>query len=167
MSGRVTYNPATGRCQWAQYSASPGRALYNANRPLSVYVPNMAMRGWKRGVNNSVYRDWVECDGPHTVTWSDSAGLWSGETVLYDLGYLIGGGYLIGKVTTTIERKTDENGRYWEMCVTMEYSDTSPHGWVKATNRSALTGPYTYLSSSPATSDGDWRIDGPYSVSVA
>lgn len=28
MSGRATYNPATGRCQWAQYSASPGRALY-------------------------------------------------------------------------------------------------------------------------------------------
>jgi hypothetical protein len=28
MSGRVTYNPATGRCQWAQYSDSPGRALY-------------------------------------------------------------------------------------------------------------------------------------------
>jgi hypothetical protein len=34
MSGRVTYNPATGRCQWAQYSASPGRALY-AGEPLT------------------------------------------------------------------------------------------------------------------------------------
>lgn len=28
MSGRATYNPVTGRCQWAQYSTSPGRALY-------------------------------------------------------------------------------------------------------------------------------------------
>jgi hypothetical protein len=28
VSGRVTYNPVTGRCQWSQYSASPGRALY-------------------------------------------------------------------------------------------------------------------------------------------
>jgi len=41
MSGRVTYNPATGRCQWSQYSASPGRVLYKGTTDIIVHALNV------------------------------------------------------------------------------------------------------------------------------
>jgi hypothetical protein len=47
MSGRATYNPTTGRCQWAQYSASPGRALYKGTwRTATVDLYSRVSQGF-------------------------------------------------------------------------------------------------------------------------
>ena len=123
------------------------------------------MYGWRMGPV-WIVRDWISAGGPHAVTYTYDTNSYAGTTILYNFGLIMDqGGWIIGRVDTTITRHTDGEGDYWELCITMEYSSTSPHGWVKAIRRDAsAVGTYTYASSSPETSDSTWRIDGPYSV---
>ena len=73
MSGRVTYNPATGRCQWAQYSASPGRALYNGGPYASFTVtppPGFTIVCYANAPGSLANYSWtpgvLKCKGPST-----------------------------------------------------------------------------------------------------
>ena len=165
MSGRVTYNPATGRCQWAQYSASPGRALYKGST-LYVRAPGLAIYGWRMGPV-WIVRDWISAAGPHAVTYTYDTNSYAGTTILYNFGLIMDeGGWIIGRVDTTITRHTDGEGDYWELYITMQPMSTSPLGWIKAIRRDAsAVGAYTETSSNPEESNSNYRVDGTYSVS--
>ena len=167
MSGRVTYNPATGRCQWAQYSASPGRALYKGFPIVIVRVPGVQVRGW---VPDGMYyaRQWFALPELQMEWYAPRPPQITGS--MYDTEANWYGSYTIPGSTSAQVRycllRSQNNGVDGWLLRLFADESAGSGGWAGVLDLwragSEQAGTYEYMASSydPA----DFSFEGPYSV---
>lgn len=177
MSGRVTYNPVTGRCQWSQYSTSPGRALYKGYPDIIVHVPGVQVRGW---VPNGYYyrRQWFvlpELQVPWRLprqyigqSYYDTAPNWWGPD--YTIPGSGGGSlnYVGALVRYNLFRGTNAGVDGWILRIYADEAGGSG-GWAGVLELwragSEQKGAYEYMASN--YDSADFSFEGPYTVTYA